>query len=216
LAIALHAAISGLSNVSATRVGEVVTVENTWFGKITPETDAGSTGFTFNVLRAGIGGFLGRTQEGGLSLNSEVQTVEVKADQTAGVMLDKIISGYVVTAETNLLEMTKERWETIVGGAYGDIHTPAAGTSLVGYGTAKVFQSVRQYSGKLVLHPRRLPFADKSEDIRVHKCIPTPSSINFSGTELQVMAVTFEAFQDLSVNDKIDILSYGDHTQDLS
>jgi hypothetical protein len=218
VASAIQSAVDALGLFDATVSGDLVTIENVNMGKITVETDSGSTGFTLEVLRLGLGGDLGKTAEGGTSLSFEADTVQLTSDQTGSFPLGDVMRGAVIGAEMTLIEMTKDRWETVVGSVIGDIHTPSGGTSLVGIGEDKLYKNLIDYAGKLILHPISLEDSDKSRDVVFHKCAPVPSSINFSGSDVQGMEVTFNAYLDQSgnVNSKINMFSFGDHTQDLA
>lgn len=193
-----------------------ITIENAKMGPITAELDSGATGFNIDVPIEGIGGDLGSTAQGGSTLSMDPQTFELKSDQTAENLLGEVMMGNSISLEMNLIELTKERWDTILGGVIGDVHTPSGGTSLVGLGESKTYKNLFDFAGKLILHPIRLDAADLSEDIIIHKSSPVPTEVNFSGTEQQGMAVTFKAYLDKSVNSKINMMARGDHSQDLS
>ena len=64
VASAIAAALSSV-NVNVEVSGSSVEVENKYLGSITAEADSGSTGFTFEVGREGLGGELGKTAQGG-------------------------------------------------------------------------------------------------------------------------------------------------------
>jgi len=109
--------------------------------------------------------------------------------------------------------MTKARWEELIGGGVGDIKTPAGGTSFVGFGTSKDYSSMLAIAGELQLRP--VSAVDDSENFTFWKSVPVPSSINFSGTDVQVMSIEFKAFIDESKDSKISLGGYGDNTQDM-
>lgn len=217
VAAAMKTAIDANANFKDASVsGSDVTVENDKIGPISAESDPDSTSISNDVLSSGIGGLLGATAQGGSTLTLESQTFELKSDQTAELLLGEIFLGNAAQVEMGLIEMTKERWETIVGSVSGDIFTPSGGTRLVGVGESKLYKNAFDFSGELVLHPIRLPEADKSEDIVLWKCAPIPADINYSGTDQQVMNVTFKAYRDGSKPSEINQMAQGDHTQDLS
>jgi len=203
-------------NVNVLVTGNVVEVQNKYLGAITAEVDSGSTGFTFNVNKSGIGGELGRTAQGGSTLSVEVQTAELKTDQTGEYLAGESYIGSSATIEMPLIEINKSRLEVVIGQVTGDVHTPSGGTSLVGYGEAKLYQLLNNLAGQLILHPIRLDDSDKSEDYIFHKSAPLPQDINFSGGDIQTLNVTFKAYLDRSVNKKINLFAIGDWTQDLA
>jgi len=175
-------------------------------------SDSGTTGFTIETLKTGLGGYLGRTSEG-IEVSVEVSEFEVKSNQTGETLIDSIQTGKLLSCSMSLLEMTKARWEGLVGGGVGDILTPAGGTSFVGFGTSKDYTSMLAVAGELVLRP--VSATDDSENFTFWKSVPVPSSINFSGTDLQVMALEFKAFIDEAKDSKISLGGFGDNTQDL-
>jgi hypothetical protein len=186
--------------------------KNAYVGLITEESSTGATGLTFIVEILGIGGDLGKTS-GGISLNLEGQTFEVKADQTAEILLDEIMIGNSATLEMSLIELSLERWKTLIGSVSGNFYEPLSGTELIGFGESKLYKSMLDYSGELVLHPIRLDDADKSEDVIFWLCAPIPSSINYSGTEQQALEISFKAYLDSTKPKEINLFAIGDHTQ---
>lgn len=212
IAAAIKTVIDADANFKdATVSGSTVTIENAKVGAITAETDADSTTFTLAVLVTGIGGDLGAT-EGGISLNMETSTVEINADQFGELLLDEVITGNAASVEMSLLEMTPERWKTIVGSVVGDNLTGGS-SEVTGIGESKLYQNLNDLSGELVLNPVRLGASDRSANITFWNSAPLPSSINFSGTETQKMEVTFKAYLDSNKDTKINLMMYGDNEQ---
>jgi len=194
--------------------GDKVVVEAKYEGKVDSPASVETSGFVIDRNRVGIGGDLGRTQ-GGVEVSMETQSVQITADQTASLVIDEVFTGSTVDVTVTLLEMTPERWETIVGSVTGDTFTPAGGTQLVGYGDSRLYQSFFDLGGKLVLHPTRKAATDRSFDITLFRSVPKPSSINFSGEEPQVMEVTFSALLDNDTNSAIRLMAFGDSDQDV-
>lgn len=216
VAAALQAAVEADANLRAALVvagGTAVLIENEYFGVSGSAADVDTT-FTLTEETSGLGGDLGRTS-GGVEVTMEAQSVQITTDQTGALIQDEVFTGSSVEVTMSLLEMTPERWEALVGGVTGDVHTPAGGTKLVGYGESRLYQSFFDLGGQLILHPTRLDASDRSKDITLWKCAPKPASINFSGEEAQVMEVTFTALADRSVEDAINLMAFGDHTQDV-
>jgi hypothetical protein len=186
-----------------------IEIQNKYIGKTTVEADI-DAGVTYTVDFQGVGGELGRTAQGGSTVSLETQTVEIKADQTGEIILDDIAVGNSVSVEMGLIEVTKERLNTIIGGVAGDKFSPEVGTELVGFGQSKLYQSLANLGGSLILHPIRLPMSDKSFDVVIHKCAPLPNDINYSGSDQQVLNVTFKAYLDSSVDQKVNLIAWGD------
>ena len=192
--------------------GDELCIVNRVIGAITAETDSGSTGFTLDLIKTGLGGDLGKT-EGGSEVSFSVDTVEVRADQDGTVLLDEIITATNLEVTMNLLEMTADRWATVVGSVVGDTYTPSGGTEMVGFGTSKVYQNMTNFTGRLVLHPIRKG-AELDRDFTLFNTAPMPASINFNN-ELQTMEVTFKAYKDDSINSAVNIGAFGDSSQIL-
>lgn len=194
--------------------GAELTVENKFIGAITAETDADTTGFTFEVLIEGSGLDLGATSDG-IELSLEAQVVDITSNQTGGIIASQVYTGSSASLTLNLLEVSKERFDLLVGSVTGDSVTPSGGTKVSGYGESRLFQSLDDLGGQLILHPIRLPDSDLSSDVIFWKSAPKPQTLNFDGTAPQVMAVEFTAYLDLSKDKKINLFAKGDWTQDL-
>jgi hypothetical protein len=207
--------VSGYKPLKVTNLsGHVLTIENKFIGKVTPETDVSSTGFTYTTLVEGVGLDLGATSEG-IELAMEAQTVDITSNQTGGIIASQIYTGSSASLSMSLLEVSKDRFDVLVGQVTGDSVTPVSGTSVVGYGESRLFQSLDSLGGQLILHPIRLPETDFSNDVIFWKSAPKPQTLNFDGTAPQTLAVEFTAYLDLSKNPKINLFAKGDWTQDL-
>lgn len=191
----------------------VATVENNFIGAVSAETDADSTGFTFATLTTGVGVDLGATSEG-IELSMEAQSVDIVSNQTGGLISSQVYTGSSASLSMSLLEVTKARFDLLVGEVTGDSVTPSGGTSVTGFGESRLFQSLDQLGGMLILHPIRLASTDYSSDVVFWKSAPKPQSLNFDGTAPQVMAVEFMAYLDLTKNTAINLFAKGDWTQD--
>lgn len=187
-----------------------VVVKNKIFGAVSDE-DAGDSGFTYALAEAGLGGDLGKTEQGGVTLNLETQTTELKADQTAELILGEINQGNLTTIETNLIEVTPERIKTLLGSVVGDIIDMGANGEYIGIGSSKLFQELSALGGRMVLHPSRIAdLSDRSEDWSFHLTSPLPQSLNFSGTEQQALSMQFKPYVDESKPAAASVGGYGD------
>lgn len=215
VASAIESALSSVA-VKVAVVGSEIEIQNKYLGGVSVETDSGSTGFSFEVGRVGIGGELGKTAQGGTSLSLETTSVELKSDQSGELILGESYTGSSATFEMPLIEINKEKLELLIGQVTGDVLTPSGGTSLVGYGESRLYKLLNDLGGQLILHPIRLPDSDKTNDVVVHRSCPMPQDLNFSGTDVQTLNLTFKAYLDSSVNSKINLFAIGDWTQDLA
>lgn len=199
-------------NITVVDGAGLISIENLSIGPITAETDSGATGFTLTELTDGIGGALGDTT-GGITFNMETSTVEIKSDQKGDYVLDEVFTGAALSMDMSLLEMSVSKWATIVGGVAGDNFTPSGGTEVTGMGTDKTFKNATTFAGELVLKPLSTIAGDNSRNITFWLCAPVPSSINYSGSDVQAMSVVFKAFFDQTKNTKVNMFVFGDSTQ---
>jgi hypothetical protein len=194
--------------------GAVIQVENKFIGSITDESDPDTTGITRTTLVAGVGLDLGATLEG-IELALEAQSVDITSNQTGGIIASQIYTGSSASLALSLIEVTKERFDILVGQVTGDSVTPVGGTSVTGYGESRLFQSLDDLGGQLILHPIRLPDSDYSSDVIFWKSAPKPQSLNFDGTAPQALSVEFMAYLDVSKDKKINLFAKGNWTQEL-
>ena len=213
LQAAMEAEADFRAKLSSSDVNAVI-IDTEFGGSVDNAPADVDTTFTFLLQKSGLGGSLGRTS-GGIEVSMESNSVQINSDQTGALVLDDIITGQTVEATMSLLEMTPERWETIVGSVTGDTYTPSGGTQVVGFGESRLYSSLFDLGGRLVMHPTRLAASDKSYDITFPLSAPKPSSINFSGEEPQLMEVTFTALLDSDTNTAVNLMVFGDSSQDL-
>ena len=188
-------------------------IENRAPFQITAETDSGSTGFTFAALVAGSGAKLGKTAQGGTTVSLEAQTSEIKSDQTGEILLDDIGLGTSASIEMGIIELTKAQFQLLIGSAAGDIVD--ATDNVTGYGESRLYESMKSLGGTLILRPIRLEGdADYTSDVYVPSCAPLPQDINYSGTDVQTLNVVFKPYLDSSVDKKVNLIAFGDWTQD--
>lgn len=200
----LQAALDAKSDLNAVVSGAVVTLENAAMGDVETVADV-DCGFTFTQKVIGSKADLGGTN-GAVEVAMEISVVDVMADQLGATLLDQIQNGNNASLTCTLLEMTEAKWETIVGGISGDVLTVGA-DKLVGYGESKRFKNMKQYSRELVLRPSNA--SDNKRNLNFWSAFAQPGSINYSGTDLQGMEVTFSAFRDSSRNEKISMFAFG-------
>lgn len=150
----------------------------------------------------------------GISMSMSVDEVSITADQTGGQLLDSRITAVNCEVSMTIKETSATNFEKLLGDVTGGTHTPASGTAMHGLGSDKLFKSMSTYSAKLQLKP--VGAADNSRNVVLHKAYVIVNSVSYSGTEVATMDVTFKALRDTSVDSKIDVMSFGDDSQDLS
>lgn len=188
----------------------VVRIQNQILGKVDAE-DAGDSQFVYTLELEALGGDLGKTEQGGVTLNMETSTAELKTDQTAELLVGEINQGNLTTIEMTLAEVTKDKIKTILGSVLGDIVDLGAGEEYIGIGTTKLFQELSALGGRMVLHPLRITdVSDRSEDWSFHLTAPLPSSLNLSGTEQQGWEITFKPYVDESKPAAASVGGFGD------
>lgn len=170
------------------------------------------SGLTIVTSVVGIGGSLGKTTDG-IEVSTELNTIEITSDQNGAVPEDIVVSGNTISVTMTLLEMSKEKWNLIIGEVSGNKYTPAGGTEVVGYGTDRNFQSLFDLAGCLLLEPIDRP--NRDEDLLFFKAIPLPESFSFSGTDTLSMSVSFQILNDNSKDSKINLMACGDVSQDF-
>lgn len=196
-----------------TVASNVVTIENQVQGAITAEADSGSTGFTLAVGTVGLSVDLGGTS-GSLDLTLSTEFVDIVSNQTGSIIGSQIFTGSSAEISMSLIEVTKERFDILVGEVTGDSVTPVSGTKVTGFGESRLYQALDgELGGQLILHPVRLPLSDKSADVIFHRSAPKVQSLNFDGSAVQEMPVTFTAYLDQNFNSAINLFAKGDWTQ---
>lgn len=198
--------------VIASSSSDVVTLTNQVQGAITAETDSGSTGFTLEVGTVGLSLELGATS-GPLELSLNTETVPLTSNQSGSLIGSEVYVGSTAEITMSLIEITKERFDTLIGEVTGDSVTPGGGTKVAGFGESRLFQALDELGGQLILHPIRLPDSDKSADVIFWRSAPKIDSLNFDGSAAQEMAISFTAYLDRSYNTSINLFAKGDWTQ---
>lgn len=213
LAAALDAESDLQAKVDANDASTVIV--NAFYGGSvdSPVTDVDTT-FDIQQMASGIGGDLGKTT-GGVSISITNDTIVINSDQSGSTPEDEIQSGKTIEVSMSLLQMSADRWKTIVGSVTGDVYTPAGGTEVVSYGTSRQYSSLFDLAGMLILHPTSLPASDRSQNITLLAAAPKPASYNYSGEEPSALEVAFTALPSRDANEKANLLIYGDQDQDF-
>lgn len=191
-------------------VGAALEVQNHFVGAVTTEVNTNASSLTFAVGAVGFGGYLG--QNGEAELTTTTETVQLVDDAQGTVVQDEIITGYQIELSVPLREMTTQRWEDLIGAVTGSTVTIDA-EDITGWGTAKLYDSMFAYSGRLVLHPVRNASSVINEDITILNTAPILESLNFSGGSVQEGSMIFRAYKDANANEGINLCARGDHTK---
>lgn len=187
-----------------------IDIQNWLVGAITTENTSNAANITFVVGAVGFGGYIGQTGESELTLNTEV--VQLVDDAQGTVVQDEIITGYTAEITIPLREMSTQRWQDLVGAVSGSTVTIDS-KEITGWGTAKLYDSMFLYSGRLVGHPVRNADTNIDEDITMLNTAPKMNSINFSGASVQEAEFLFTSYKDANANTAINLLARGDHSK---
>lgn len=214
VASAFVTALDGITGkpFKVSSVSGLITLQNRFIGAVSGES-IGTSGFTLETAQSGIRVELGST-EGSLDFSTEVNLLDITTNQTGGIVVDQIFQGGSVTVSGAFTEITKTKFDQLIGGSTGDTITPMSGTAVTGFGESKLFQSLFDFGGTLILHPIRLPSTDYSADVVVWKCAPVLESTAFDGTAVQAFNISFNGYLDASVDTKINLWAKGDWTQE--
>lgn len=205
---ALKTALEAMSDIRWVEVdGDTIKFQAKWHGKSAAIADGSSaTGYTFETTLEGFGGFLGATQ-GGVEYTPEPEIEDVPADQTGGAPLTSILKNVSHTLTTNIIELSKERFNFLYGRVVGTVFTPDSGSEVMGFGTDKVGASMANLTGELILLP--LDFDNSTpvyEDaLFFFECSAVPGALSFSN-ETQTLEVTFKPYIDST---KVSKAAYG-------
>lgn len=188
-------------------------IENLYMGEVTAAANgASSPAFTFSQAVVGSGIDLGSTSEDGSELTTESEAVDIKSSQTGSIVQDQIFIGAAASISMGLQETTLETYKLIVGSVTGDVVSPMGGTDVVGMGEGKLYRSLFQLGGRLILKPIGTASNDSSRNITFWRSAPKVNSINYNA-EVQVMSVEFTAYIDKGINPKINYWCFGDSEQ---
>jgi hypothetical protein len=208
-AIAVESALASEGVQVKTMVEDaVLEFQNFFIGKISAEV--AQTPLVLSVNELGFGGYIGQTGES--ELTTTVEVVQLLDDAQGTVVQDEIITGYQAEISIPLREMTTQRWQDLIGEVTGN-NIVLDSEEITGWGTKKLYQSMFNYSGRLVGHPVRNPATTISEDIVMLNTAPKMESINFSGAAIQEATFLFTAYKDANAAEEINLVARGDHSK---
>lgn len=218
IAAALDALTSYFNPANTGSSGAVLTWEAKHAGPVTQAANGAggsSPAFTtYTVNTEGFGGDLGLI-DGDIEIALDEKETEVTAQQEGTNVLDAIRTGKNVSVSLTLKETSADQLRMLLTRGGGKF-TPTSGTEVFGWGGSQDFTSELSSSAKLVLHPVRLAYSDKSADIAFWFAYPKLSALNTSGENPRMVPVEFKIFPDRTKKAKLRLMVMGDHTQDLS
>lgn len=211
VAVLAAAALDAVVGISSRASGDNFIISQWAQGAVTAAVDV-DTSFVFTPEAIGESEFLGGTQDA-IEMAFDSELVDVTATQTGGILLAQLVSSVTANVTANILEMTAARWNSIIGDVMGSNVTPSGGTEVTGMGKTSIGKNLLSLGKELLMKPTNS--TDDLRNLTLFKTAPKPSSINFSGTELQAMACTFDAYLDPTVNNGVNLFAFGDNFQDL-
>jgi len=178
----------------------------------TPAAAGDVTGHMFESVHLGFDHDFGFT-DGDLELSVDQQLLDVTAHQSGTEILTSLVTGLNAELSVALKEISDENLEVLIDNTSGGAFTPGSGTKIQGFGSGQNFSNVLDKAGRLILHPARLPDNDTSEDFCCWLAYPKLDSFTFSGENPQLINVTFRVFRDEFINEEVNKVAIGDHTQ---
>lgn len=194
VATATESAIdSSTARVSTKVLSNVVTVELGTMGNATDAADSSgaATGFTIAVSNQGTKFEFGATED--VELSPEFSFVDVMASQLGETLLDQIQNGNNITITVPAKEVTAALFQNTLGAVEGDTIT-VGGNTITGIGESRRFNNMKQYCGELMLRPANEN--NLANAVSIWKAKPDFTSINYSGSDLQIMELEFTAYRD--------------------
>lgn len=130
---------------------------------------------------------------GGIELEYERTNIPLYVDEYGETPIDFVITGQLLTVKATLAAPTEANIAKVI--PEGDLITGTLSDKVeVG---VKSGHRLGQYAKQYTLHPRHLPFADKTEDITLYKAVSTENlSLAFKFDEQRLLEWTLTALVD--------------------
>ncbi|MEM4359732.1 MAG: hypothetical protein QXT45_04330 [Candidatus Bilamarchaeaceae archaeon] len=193
----------------------IIYIQNKKMGAVTPSA-IGSFLAAEAVISNERAGFIldiGLTEDFELGLQTSL--VDVTASQFGATVLERLRNGMnIESISVNMKEVVVSKMKAIMEPHYPEF-TPTGGTPVQGIGNSKDFSNVSRDSGKLVIHPMRLPESDRTEDFAFWRACPLLTGLNFSGESEQMMTVEFSILPDWLLDRAVAHGVFGDHEQNF-
>lgn len=201
----LSAIDASAARVSAVRDSDEITLEIGAMGAVTAAADgASATGFTFANVITGEKFEFGATDD--IELSPEFSFVDVMASQLGETLLDQIQNGNNISVTIPAKEVTATLFQKTLGATEGDTLTVDADT-VTGIGESRRFKNMKQFTKELMLRPANETNLDNAVSIWSAK--PDLTNINYSGSDLQVMELEFNAYRDGDRPAEVSLAAFG-------
>lgn len=220
VATAVAAALDGLAGFVSTASGNIVTNTNASIGYSSASHDSASasaTGFSFHLTTQGIAAADVGLIEGDSELKFDEELEDIKAQESGSNILGQLRKGFKASIKMTFKETsTAQLLKVLTQSGNSFIPVGSGATEVVGFGTAKQFESTFSQATKLVLHPVALPSTDHSRDWTFWLAYPKLESLKYSGEKQQEIPLTFTLFLDQSRKKGYEFGVFGDATQTLT
>lgn len=147
---------------------------------------------------------------GGCKIAWEYKKATLKSDQLGDSILDRRVSGLIISVETELAEIAnKANWQAVFP------HMQLVGSGSGGYFVSKIGESDLSKAGVLTLHPLMLGSSDKSRDYTFYLACPdAKSEIQHTSNGQLKLKLHWNIYPDTSVT-PARFMYYGDTTVGL-
>lgn len=190
--------------VSSSVSSATVTVEMGAMGSVTDASDSGSTGFTITEVLEGQKFEFGATDD--VNLTPSFNFVDVTASQLGETLLDQIQNGNNITVTVPAKEVVAALFEETLGEVAGDKEVVGSDT-IIGIGESQRFQNMKARSKELFLRPANE--TDLTNAWAIWSARPDLTGLNFSGSELQVLELEFNAYRDSDRPQTVSLAAFG-------
>lgn len=152
-----------------------------------------------------IGGTLGNSK-----IAWKIKKSEIKADQTGDTALDRRVSGYALTVETELAEIiNKATWKILFPNA--DLIGPDGGGNYAIHWRVKIGASDIAAAKQLLFHPLSLPDNDLSGDQLFYLATASEESeITYGPDQQAKLKIVWNIYPDFSAGPACRLMHHGD------
>jgi hypothetical protein len=204
IAAAAALAVDAVVGFNAASSLAEMTYEQDEAGAVTGLVD-GDTGYVITNVITGDGRDLGGS--GPVEVSFSVDATDIQATQLGTQILDQVVTATNLELSMELLELTKENWDLILGEVIGDKKTVGL-DELTGLGESKRFKNMSQFSRELRLKP--VGSSDDSRNLHFWKVYPIIDNVNYAGDDISKMSLTWRALRDTNKDDKVNLMVFGD------
>lgn len=212
VATAVQTAVDAHASFAATVSGNKVTITNTANGYASASHE-GNAGFAHELVTQGFSAYEVGCIDGDIELSFAEDLAEITCHDSGTSIVGHLVTGKTVTVTLSFKETNKENLKKLLvqsGGSYTPIG--ASSTEVSGMGTGKLFKNTYSTAMKVVLHPKRLPTGDLTENWTFWKAYAQLESLVFSGENIMTVPVTFNCYPDTTKHAAIQYFAYGDIT----